>query len=275
METDPHPRHLSDANVAPTFDRGQDAAATPVGNTASRARDTDSDLPPAELDRLCDEFDAAWRAKQSPRIEDYLARVGRPFEEWLLRHLLAIEIDYRRKAGDDVKGEDYEDRFPQHAELVRDAVQGGLQHGKPPLQGEATPAPRVLGDYEVFEKLGGGGMGVVYKARHRRLHRWVALKELHSGCMSQPESLRRFMAEMEAIGQLNHPNLVLCTDAREEAGVPFLVMEYIEGKDLAAIVKQRGRLSVADACEVVRQAAAGLRHVYEQDSCIATSSPRT
>ena len=200
-------------------------------------------LLPGHLDRLCDEFDAAWKAGHTPRIEDFLDRADGTSLGPLLRQLLSIEIDYRLVNAQELSSEDYEQRFPKYRELVRETVQARLRNpGTQPLVTEAS-LPRVLGDYEVFEKLGGGGMGVVYKARHRRLQRWVAIKRLRPGCLADSEALRRFTREMEAVGRLNHANLVQCTDAREEAGVHFLVMEYIEGLDLAAIVNQRGPLT--------------------------------
>jgi len=65
---------------------------------------------------------------------------------------------------------------------------------------------------------------------------------------------------MEAGGRLDHPNLVRLSDAREEAGIHFLVMEYVEGEDLRQVVKRRGMLPVAEACEIVRQAVCGLEY---------------
>ena len=216
------------------------------------------------LDRLCDEFDAAWQAG-FPRIEDFLDRTGGESPELLLRYLLMTEIDYRLARGQCPSSAEYEPRFPQYRGLVQETVQARLCRRDDPPVIEETLVPRLLGDYEVFQKLGSGGMGEVYKARHRRLRRWVALKQLHPNSVGDADAQRRFAQEIEAIGRLNHPNLVLCTDAREESGVHFLVMEYIEGADLAAIVKRCGPVAVPAACEIVRQAAVGLQHVASRD----------
>lgn len=118
--------------------------------------------------------------------------------------------------------------------------------------------PSVIGDYELVERLGAGGMGTVYKARHRRLKRLVAIK-----CVKDVQTVQRFLREMEAVGQLSHPNIVSATDAREVAGQHILVMEYVEGADLARLSRQHGPLSPADACELIRQASLALQHAHE------------
>jgi serine/threonine protein kinase len=123
-------------------------------------------------------------------------------------------------------------------------------------------APRRLGDYRFLEPLGRGGMGTVYRAIHTRLGKVVALKVIRPDRLGHPEALDRFRREMRALGGLEHHNLVRALDAREEAGVLFLVMEYVEGIDLARLLVRQGRLTRADACEVVRQAATGLDYAH-------------
>jgi tRNA A-37 threonylcarbamoyl transferase component Bud32 len=119
-----------------------------------------------------------------------------------------------------------------------------------------------LGRYEVLGKLGAGGMGAVFKARHAELGKVVALKVLPAGRMDEV-LVARFRNEVRAIGRLDHPNIVAAHDAGELGGVHFLVMDFVEGQDLARILERRGRLSVPDACEAVRQAALGLQHAFE------------
>ena len=123
-------------------------------------------------------------------------------------------------------------------------------------------APRRLGDYQFLEPLGRGGMGTVYRAIHTRLGKVVALKVIRPDRLGHPEALGRFRREMRALGGLEHHNLVRALDAREEAGVLFLVMEYVEGIDLARLLVRQGRLTRANACEVVRQAATGLDYAH-------------
>ncbi len=122
--------------------------------------------------------------------------------------------------------------------------------------------PERLGDYRLMEPLGRGGMGTVYRAHHTRLDRVVALKVLRPERASDHRAIARFQREMSNLGGLDHPNLVRALDAREEEGIAFLVMEYLEGLDLARLLERNGPLPIADACEVVRQAAIGLEHAY-------------
>src|SRR6266852_3034157 len=92
--------------------------------------------------------------------------------------------------------------------------------------------PRISG-YEVQEVLGRGGVGVVYKARHLRLNRAVALKMLLAGPYAQPQELERFLREAEAVAGLRHPNLVQVYDVGDLDGRPYFTMEFVEGGSLA------------------------------------------
>ncbi len=141
----------------------------------------------------------------------------------------------------------------------------GGQHEEAAPDPAAGEPPRELGEYRILEKLGEGGMGAVYRAVHTRLDKIVALKILPTRRGRDDEVVARFDREMKAIGRLNHPNIVQASDAREIGGTRFLVMEYIDGADFARIVNACGRLSLADACEAIRQAALGLQAAHELD----------
>src|SRR5437762_2659566 len=78
--------------------------------------------------------------------------------------------------------------------------------------------------------------------------------------LGDPAAVARFRREMEAVGKLDHPNLVRASDAGEAGGIHFLVMDYVPGLDLSRLVRRLGPLPVADACEAIRQAAEGLEH---------------
>jgi serine/threonine protein kinase len=120
-----------------------------------------------------------------------------------------------------------------------------------------------LRDYELLEQIGQGGMGTVYRARHMMLKRIVALKVLPAERMNDKESVSRFRREMEAVGKLVHPNIVHAYDAGQDHSTHYLVMEYVDGLDAAQLVKQCGPLPIAEACEIIRQAAAGLQYAHE------------
>lgn len=125
------------------------------------------------------------------------------------------------------------------------------------------PLPR-LRDYEIVEALARGGMGTVYRARHLRLNRQVALKVLPARWMQNPGVVARFEREMQAVGSLQHPAIVQATDGGEADGVHFLVMELIDGCDGSAMAKHLGPLAVSDACEIGRQVAIGMAYVHDQ-----------
>src|SRR5262245_11935984 len=147
------------------------------------------------------------------------------------------------------------------AELVR-------QRRLTPFQAEALttgqPAKLVFGEYTVIEKLGEGGMGVVYKTQHRRLRRLNALKVLHPSVTKSEDALKRFQREFEAAARLTHPNIVAAIDANVQDNVHYLVMEYVEGIDLFRLVKERGRVPVSRAIDYILQAAHGLEHAHKK-----------
>ena len=124
--------------------------------------------------------------------------------------------------------------------------------------------PQRIGDYEIIAALARGGMGSVYKARHVRLEKEVALKLLPERKMQNNEAIARFSREMKLIGQMSHPAMVSATDAGAQNGVHYLAMELVDGIDLGKLVRHCGPLSVADACELVRQAAIGIQYAHEQ-----------
>jgi formylglycine-generating enzyme required for sulfatase activity/predicted Ser/Thr protein kinase len=120
----------------------------------------------------------------------------------------------------------------------------------------------VFGEYVVLDKLGEGGMGVVLKAQHRRMKRTVAIKVLSSAAMKQAGAVERFHREVEAAAKLSHSNIVTAYDASEHQGMHYLAMEYVEGRDLATIVKDRGPLPLREAAECILQAARGLQYAH-------------
>jgi len=146
-------------------------------------------------------------------------------------------------------------------ELVRHGVLTSFQAGCL-LRGKTKFL--VLGEYEILDQLGKGGMGVVFKARHRRMERVVALKTLPPQAMKDPESVQRFYREVKAAARLIHPNIVTAYDAGEQHGIHYLVMEYVDGQDLASLVKEHGPMPLEEALECVLQAARGLAYAHSQ-----------
>jgi urea transport system substrate-binding protein len=118
--------------------------------------------------------------------------------------------------------------------------------------------------YRVLGVLGNGGMGTVFKAEHRLLERPVVIKVVHPELIHDAELLERFRREARLAAKLAHPNVVTVYEAEQIGPMHLLVMEFIGGEDLAELVRKRGPLPVAVACELARQAAVGLQHIHEQ-----------
>src|SRR6266436_9549886 len=103
---------------------------------------------------------------------------------------------------------------------------------------------KSIAHYLVVERLGQGGMGVVYKARDTRLDRRVAIKVLPPERVADPERKRRFVQEAKAASALNHPNIVHIYGIDTAAGVDFIAMEYVEGKTLNDVIGRKGLKTV-------------------------------
>ncbi|MFO0868250.1 MAG: transporter substrate-binding protein [Pirellulales bacterium] len=147
---------------------------------------------------------------------------------------------------------------------------GATQAWQPPAE-STTPieasVPEELRQhprYRVTGVLGRGGMGMVYKAEHRLLGRALVLKVIRRDLVDRTEVVQRFQRESRLTARLTHPNVVAVYEAEEFAGTQLLVMEFVDGVDLAGLVSQRGLLPIAESCELIRQVAVGLQYIHEQ-----------
>lgn len=121
----------------------------------------------------------------------------------------------------------------------------------------------VLGPYVLLDKIGEGGMGQVFKAEHRRMHRTVAIKILPASLTRSAAAVERFQREVQVAAKLDHQNIVTAYDANEANGMHFLAMQFVDGRDLAAIVADRGKLPVPEALNYMVQAARGLAYAHD------------
>jgi len=160
------------------------------------------------------------------------------------------------------------DSFIRLIQAARPANAGAVDPDVPP---ELADHPR----YRIVRELGHGGMGVVYEAEHRLMDRRVALKVISKDLVDRPEVLARFHAEVKAAARLNHPNIVQPYDAEQAGDLHLLVMEYVEGTDLARLVRQQGPLPVGQACGGCARRRRACSTPTGRRWCIGTSSRRT
>jgi serine/threonine protein kinase len=160
---------------------------------------------------------------------------------------------------------DVQGRFSQPQDLAKELLQ---RNWLTPYQVNQLLVGRgselVLGPYLLLQRLGEGGAGQVFKAYHQTMSRLVALKIIRQELLNDDEVVARFRREFQVLSRLNHPNVVHAYDAGAAGTGHFLAMEYVEGTDLAKLVKQCGPLPVMQACAYVRQAALGLQHAHEK-----------
>lgn len=154
-------------------------------------------------------------------------------------------------------------RTVESASLIELSVSEVEFDGSGPIQNlprEMIEHPR----YRILEPLGAGGMGVVYRARHRMMDRDVALKVVNHRFVNSPEAVKRFHQEVKAASRLTHRNIVTAYDAEQAGDLHFLAMEFVDGTNLSELVKRRGPLPILHACNYAMQAAQGLQHAMEQ-----------
>lgn len=155
--------------------------------------------------------------------------------------------------------------FPEPRALARELIKRGWLTAYQVNQlSQARGSELIIGQYVLLERLGAGGMGQVFKARHRSMGRTVALKIIRKDRLNNSDAIKRFQREIIAVSQLSHPNVVIAFDADAIGGLHFFAMEYVDGIDLARLVKESGPLPIAKACNYVYQAALGLQHAHER-----------
>ena len=140
-----------------------------------------------------------------------------------------------------------------------------MQRGEPIDEVQTPPELVNHPKFQLLRQLGCGGMGVVFLAEHRMMGRRVAIKVINKSLIESAETLLRFTAEVRAAAKLSHPNIVQAYDAEQAGDLHFLVMEFVEGKNLAELLEERQKpLSIRHACHYARQVAKGLHHAWER-----------
>jgi eukaryotic-like serine/threonine-protein kinase len=220
--------------------------------------DTD-DLPltiALRIDTVCKRFEDAW--KQRPRIEDYLADDMGQEQAKLLEQLLLLELEYRKKEGEQPQPAEYRSRFPAYADLIE-----ALFQRLGPVAAERPADWPAVDDYEILGELGRGGMGVVYQARHLSLNRIVALKMILSGPFSSSQERVRFRQDALMLARLQHANIVQIYDVGEHQGLPYFSLEFMQGGSLAERLNGTP-LPARQAAELVETLARAVHHAHHQ-----------
>jgi hypothetical protein len=163
-----------------------------------------SDPLPSIIDALCDRFETAWEEGQRPRIEDWLPHAPEQYHRRFVRELLALELGYRRRSGEQPTAAEYHARFPALANVIAAAFAAGSDRGVAtgphlPAAGEGE-VPRQVGRYHILERLGAGTFGVVYRGRDDELHRDVAIKVPHRERFACEADAALYLAEAQNLG---------------------------------------------------------------------------
>jgi hypothetical protein len=218
-----------------------------------------------------------WRRGERVPVEQYLAQhPALAGDVEALLELVQEETAQRRQAGEQPALDDYLRRFPQHADALR-RLWGRLEvtlaqaraegatspegATDPPLPLPAAPAPDLPG-FQLREKLGEGGMGVVYRAHDLRLDQLRAIKVIRAGAFAGGESHDRFSREAKAVARLDHPGVVRIYSLGEHHGALYIVMEFLEGGSLQARLRQ-DPLAPREAADLVRRLALAVQHAHD------------
>lgn len=217
------------------------------------------------IDRIANAFEQSWHSGERQEIEDLIAAHREIPADALLFELLMVELELRVTAGESIFAETYLQRFATNGQIVRKAFAESNLHSpaldRTDCQGSADTDPasqpglfssadtarkttsindsvtsfpannalRRVGNYEILNQIGEGGMGIVYRARQTNLDRDVALKVIRSGQLASDEERRRFQNEARAAARLDHPNIVSAFDSGECDGVGYLAMPFVDG----------------------------------------------
>jgi serine/threonine protein kinase len=189
------------------------------------------------VDAACYRFERAWRSGQRPRLEEYVAEFTPEERAALLRELVPLDADCRRRSGETPQRDDYLRRFPALdpdclAEVAASAAAGAGGTA-------AEPSPPAGGPrYRVLRPHARGGLGEVFLAEDRELHREVALKEILPRHAADPCSRGRFLVEAEITGNLEHPGVVPVYGLGAHGdGRPFYAMRFVRGQSLRDAIR--------------------------------------
>jgi WD40 repeat protein len=222
------------------------------------------------VDEACDAFEGKWRGGGRPEVLAAVLELPERLRPVALREFVALDVHYRRKAGESPTADEYTARFadldPDWLAGVVGAAESGARTGTPGGADQTVPpaAGARVGDFELVEEIGRGGMGVVYRARQAGLNRDAAVKLLLAGPYASPALRARFLVEAESVAALEHPHVVKVFAFGEHAGYPYLAMEYLPGGTLAVRVRALSLMPARDAAALVAKLASAVAHAHSR-----------
>ena len=246
-----------------------------------------SEIPTGDWTRINDaanRFERAWNTSPRPKIEDYLAEAELNSQPTLLEELLRVELELRRRDGEDPAPDEYAARFPQYIgsieaafelALDRSAASGSPHHlatiARPATDvraernGEPASGDRIryFGDYEIVREIARGGMGVVFQATQISLNRPVALKMILAGQLADETDVKRFRTEAEAAANLDHPGIVPIFEVGQHDAQHYFSMGFVEGQSLSQRLVE-GPLPAREAAELIRRVCEAIEYAHRR-----------
>lgn len=239
------------------------------------------------FESICGAFERAWLEGETPQIEEFIVgneSVGNESDVsvGLFEELLCIEFDFLAQRGMRPIIDEYHSRFPERQASIERII-AELNPG--PLPYVPSPAPEtvnqnaldtspiaasspalcagdLVGEHEILDVIGVGGMGVVYRCRHRQLERIVALKMIRSEFPVTPEHVSRFRIETQAAARLDHPGIVPVYDSGDFNGAPFYSMAFVDGESLSEAVRENP-FAPRRSAEVCRDLAQAIQFAHD------------
>lgn len=234
--------------------------------------ETFSDEQLDQVDAACSELESAWKRGEDVRIEQLYEQAEPEIRRYLLRELIAAEVEQKRTKGLSPEIDDYKSRFPEHLEEIQTAFGFSTETAaNSPTEAIssrpwAAKLPAEFGRYQLQRLLGRGGMGSVYLARDRELERLVAIKfpTFDDRPAVRQIASERFHREARAMATVQHANVCPIYDVGELDGDVFLTMSYIEGQSLSRLIAEQKQLPVGQAISITLSLAKAIRAVHKQ-----------
>lgn len=224
---------------------------------ADSNRDLENDQ---QIDRIADLFEMACRKKQSPSIEEFLAKADEGFRQKLFVELLEIELELAMEIGAQLKESDYLLRFPDYSRVIRERFDPGKSTIQFNAPSDAEAIPTKVDRYDVLKILGKGSFGSVYKAYDPQLERDVALKVPHKQ-FADGEKLQLYIDEAAAAARMDHPGIVNVYDCKRTQDSFVIVQQYVRGRSLAELLEEK-HLSPVESAKMLLQISEAISYAH-------------